>query len=332
MLHRDRNLLLSGGGVLPAQHPLVPVRCRSVFLPTQWTVRPLTALELLAVYNIPQQENLFALSYEKLEDLPFLFCAPLKALYQALQTWTPTANINQKPNLLPDSDLTPLAVAYPNLHFEQIQARAADAVAVKADDAIVPTAIWDDRVWAGTWWSENKHHLYEERYGRGPLDAIWELGLRVWQRNVRVSFIQYMKHAYGNLWATCRSGQRDREVGRDCLWRAIWCDWWDWSRGSTLFFWRWPQRQRRLARDGHPVWWLEEPPRSLQLQPREKDSMVREKVRIKLQNVRDKKYIQPGIVSNVTSYFAVPKGISDIRLVYDATRSGLNRCIWVPSF
>jgi hypothetical protein len=60
--------------------------------------------------------------------------------------------------------------------------------------------------------------------------------------------------------------------------------------------------------------------------------MVREKVRIKLQNVRDKKYIQPGIVSNVTSYFAVPKGISDIRLVYDATRSGLNRCIWVPSF
>jgi len=80
-------------------------------------VRPLTALELLAVYDIPQQENLFALSYEKLEDLPFLFCAPLKALYQALQTWTPTANINQKPNLLPDSDLTPLAVAYPNLHF-----------------------------------------------------------------------------------------------------------------------------------------------------------------------------------------------------------------------
>jgi len=35
---------------------------------------------------------------------------------------------------------------------------------------------------------------------------------------------------------------------------------------------------------------------------------------------------------HVTSYFAVPKGDCDIRLVCDATKSGLNKCIWVPLF
>lgn len=31
-------------------------------------------------------------------------------------------------------------------------------------------------------------------------------------------------------------------------------------------------------------------------------------------------------------YFAVPKGDEDIRLVYDASKSGLNAVLWVPSF
>jgi len=37
-------------------------------------------------------------------------------------------------------------------------------------------------------------------------------------------------------------------------------------------------------------------------------------------------------VVSLTSYFAVPKGTSDVRMVYDSTRSGLNSAIWVPSF
>ncbi len=70
----------------------------------------------------------------------------------------------------------------------------------------------------------------------------------------------------------------------------------------------------------------------MQLQPKEKDVEIRSKVQQKLQNVRDKRYILPGSVANVTSYFMLPKGDSYIRLVYDATKSGLNKCIWVPSF
>ncbi len=46
----------------------------------------------------------------------------------------------------------------------------------------------------------------------------------------------------------------------------------------------------------------------------------------------DKGYIAWGRVDSLTGYFSVPKGTSDIRLVYDATKSSLNTAIWVPSF
>jgi hypothetical protein len=37
-------------------------------------------------------------------------------------------------------------------------------------------------------------------------------------------------------------------------------------------------------------------------------------------------------VKSLIKYFAVPKGLSDIRIVYDATASGLNEAVWAPSF
>jgi hypothetical protein len=37
-------------------------------------------------------------------------------------------------------------------------------------------------------------------------------------------------------------------------------------------------------------------------------------------------------VESLTSFFAVPKGDSDIRMVYDGTKSGLNDALWAPWF
>jgi hypothetical protein len=48
---------------------------------------------------------------------------------------------------------------------------------------------------------------------------------------------------------------KDAEVGRDIIFKATEADWWNWSAGSTLIFWRWPSGfQRRCARDGMPAW------------------------------------------------------------------------------
>jgi hypothetical protein len=52
----------------------------------------------------------------------------------------------------------------------------------------------------------------------------------------------------------------------------------------------------------------------------------------KLEAVRAKGYIAEGDVRSLTSYFAVPKGSDDIRMVYDATASGLNDALWAPNF
>jgi len=38
------------------------------------------------------------------------------------------------------------------------------------------------------------------------------------------------------------------------------------------------------------------------------------------------------MVDSLTSYFSVPKGETDIRMVYDGTKSGLNDSLWAPWF
>ena len=52
----------------------------------------------------------------------------------------------------------------------------------------------------------------------------------------------------------------------------------------------------------------------------------------KLNKVQRRRYIAKGYVVSLTSFFAVPKGEADIRMVYDATISGLNNSMWVPRF
>ena len=52
----------------------------------------------------------------------------------------------------------------------------------------------------------------------------------------------------------------------------------------------------------------------------------------KIQKVRDRGYIVAGMVRSLTGYFPVPKGDTDIRMVYDATACGLNAALWSPNF
>jgi hypothetical protein len=52
----------------------------------------------------------------------------------------------------------------------------------------------------------------------------------------------------------------------------------------------------------------------------------------KLDKVLARGYVSPGLGVSLTSYFAIPKGDLDIRLVYNDTLSGLNAALWAPSF
>jgi hypothetical protein len=56
------------------------------------------------------------------------------------------------------------------------------------------------------------------------------------------------------------------------------------------------------------------------------------KVIEKLCIARDKGYIDIGLVLLLISFFEVPNGLTNIRMVYDGTKSGLNAVLWAPWF
>jgi hypothetical protein len=144
--------------------------------------------------------------------------------------------------------------------------------------------------------------------------------------------MRYLLSTCGQHWKDDPRAELEIEIGRDCIIKVGDADWWEWRGGSTLFYWRWPPYLKSLVTQGHPSWWLGDLPRFLRPQRIEKDQIINSKVKSKLENVLGKGYISKGPVTSLTLYFAAPKGKDDIRLVYDASHSGLNKVLWAPSF
>jgi hypothetical protein len=124
----------------------------------------------------------------------------------------------------------------------------------------------------------------------------------------------------------------DADAGCQVLNRCFGSEWWDWSAGSSLAFWRWNgEEQMSDARDGMRMFVKGELPKNTKAQRTPKPEDLKRMIK-KLDKVLERGYISPGLVVSLTSYFAVPKGDQDIRLVYDGTSSGLNAALWAPSF
>jgi hypothetical protein len=122
------------------------------------------------------------------------------------------------------------------------------------------------------------------------------------------------------------------DAGCQVLNRYFGGQWWDWKAGSSLAFWRWNgDDQIQDARDGMRVYVKAPLPQNKKPQRAPKLDDIHQMIK-KLDKVLERGYISPGWVASLTSYFAVPKGDDDIRLVYDGTQSGLNDSLWSPSF
>ena len=211
---------------------------------------------------------------------------------------------------------------------------------------------------------------YEDKYHRPFFDTLRNLMMRRYRKNVLKSFLKYLKVEYypnqmfvdtkvvvkkGNesisvslpKWILHRKRKivksrkklknselwKDLEIGRDAVGRAANSSWWNWDAGSTLYFWRWPKWTKKSVRDGVELFidWSNMPKYWKRQQWPDEEHAIK-KLRSKLANVRMKKYIQPGFVKSLTSYFAVPKAETDVRIVYDGTACGLNDSLWAPNF
>jgi hypothetical protein len=108
---------------------------------------------------------------------------------------------------------------------------------------------------------------------------------------------------------------------------------WDWDYGSSLIFWQWTNaEQRRAARDGMNAYIRAPLPSAIgETSPRIKlqdQPQVFDKIYKHIQ----RGYLAVGPVKHLLHYFAVPKGTTDVRMVYDGTKGGLNEALWAPSF
>jgi hypothetical protein len=120
---------------------------------------------------------------------------------------------------------------------------------------------------------------------------------------------------------------------REVVKRSSRATWFEWSDGSTPVHWKWPPWYQSIARDGLPVWFKEAPKQWRRPQPPGSTPQIHKQMKSKISKVRDRRYVQPSPeIQSLISFFAVPKGEDDVRMVYDGTKSGLNDCIWVPRF
>ena len=126
---------------------------------------------------------------------------------------------------------------------------------------------------------------------------------------------------------------KDLLVGREAVWRTTQASWWNWEGGSIIYFWRWPRCHRTAVRDGTKAFiYRNKLPAYSKPQRLSKDKVTRERVITKVNGVRSHGYINTGGVKSTTGFFDVPKGDSDIRVVYDTTKCGLNAVLWTPNF
>eukprot|EP00980_Cylindrotheca_fusiformis_P024767 scaffold12423_cov140-Cylindrotheca_fusiformis.AAC.1 len=144
---------------------------------------------------------------------------------------------------------------------------------------------------------------------------------------------EFGKAYYIDWWeARFKAHRKDLAAGRDVILRLSRASWWNWDDGSRPVHWKWPKWYEQVIRDGLPVWFKRSPDFWKRPQPKGRDAKQHELIKKKLGKVRDRRYVVPGEVNSLTSFFAVPKGEDDIRMVYDGTKSGLNDAIWVPRF
>ena len=126
---------------------------------------------------------------------------------------------------------------------------------------------------------------------------------------------------------------RDADKGAHILAQVVYGSWWEWSTGSSPFFWRWNgTEQQSSTRDGIEIFVSGKLPNSHAKPARCASPTQMKLVAAKIDGMLHKRYLEEGVVRSNVHYFTVPKGEEDVRVVFDGTSSGLNEALWAPNF
>ena len=329
----------------------VSVYLPSAFSPTGFGSRRLVAKELCLAWDLPL--------WCHTDPPPALrSLVPLKSLLALADTTVPfvsqagpglgCVSLPVQVPVLPD-DRTWLPLLGRWLPHSWVDDSLITDKGAKADGADIPSHLWDLRI----------RTLFDSPSSSLAVLRRWLF--RVACRRLFKSFIASLDPALWWQWCHCphhpkdvclgggiavslsviQEFRRNLSCGRQAICHYVNASWWKWDKGSSLLFWRWPTLQgSKAARDGFP-WYLRESRPSHKGKQRGMLPNVRDQVAEKLRDVSLKGYVQPlttRVLSDVHS-FPVAKVKDplteewlDIRMVFDATKSGLNECTWVPNF
>ena len=314
-------------------------RVPCVYKSTGWGIRYLSPSEIGAAIDLPPGllpalESSVANRGFQMEGL--LALPPVKGLQFALTVCygvglDPTGTPRGSPKVsYPVSSSSPVKGLAFEANFQQALA-ARHTKAVKADDAEVEVDMWNEAAMG------RLHQPFDEGV-HGPLfEWLRSLILRQFKVSALRSFVQFMVVEHGWLsdsscGPTTSDFAADYAAGVEALNRVGKSSFWNWDDGSSILFWRWPKEIRKECRDGCSIYIKGPLPRFTKKQRMPPSPDDAAKVAAKLKTVRDKRYISEGLVKSLTSFFAVPKGDTDIRIVYDLSACGLNEALWAPSF
>ena len=258
-----------------------------------------------------------------------------------------TSGVDSNPTFVPSEKPESKSLDSANVDEElPVGMSAADAAKrqKKNDDAKVKVNEWNLRAIPPRL-RDSSEEVREQMFK--SFDVLRRLQLRryrSYRSGIVGSFQRFMSEEYGKQWqkAMWKSQNRkkkkitevvkDFRSGMDAIRRALGANFWEWSEGSTLFFWRWPREYRRAIRDGLEVFIDGELPDYWSRQRWPQDPAEKEQLKEKIRKVIQREYIRTGFALSLTGFFAVAKGDGDIRVVYDASKSGLNEAIWAPNF
>ena len=326
----------------------------SLFAKTKWVERQLTDAEILSVMDTPVRitkavnESPSNIDLKNKVELVEKMI-PLKILQEVSRLLFKFDIPKQRAHTIPIYDVMRLGPGVSGLDaiYDQID----QAKVAKNDDAAVNTHLWNEAVFDKSNLSLDmerdilKKDLILSEEEVFALEALRACQSKVYKKNVRKSFVRHMQTAYSSEGLDSNSDirnnsyefKRDMEEGRKAVGKAANASFWEWEDGSFPLFWRWQPEVKKDLRDGTPLWVHNSklPKGKSKRQRLPKDPDVFSLMTSKILEVRRRGYIDrllKGSIESLTHYFAVPKGDSDIRMVYDLTASGLNDALWAPTF
>ena len=203
------------------------------------------------------------------------------------------------------------------------------AKAVKSDDAQVPIHEWDFRV------CRQPPSPIEVK----ALTTLRTFMLGVYRRKLLRDCRRFLSNKHGDVWwkgigmSVPFETRQDKLAVREVVWRATENDWFEYTSGSRLHFFRFPAKYQQVARDGVKIFMLDAGPSSMKAQAQMKP-VERAVLRDKLTKMIERQYLVPPgeKLKSIIQYFAVPKGTDDFRIVYHAGANNLNDSVWAPRF